>query len=43
MLKALELLSLGNLSIKEIAYNCGYNDEKYFNRPVSCFQPEGKK
>ena len=32
MLKALELLSLGNLSIKEIAYNCGYNDEKYFSR-----------
>lgn len=30
--KALELLSEGELSIKEIAFSCGYSDEKYFSR-----------
>ena len=32
MEKALELLSEGELSIKEIAFTCGYSDEKYFSR-----------
>lgn len=32
MNRALELLSESTLSIKEIAYSCGFTDEKYFSR-----------
>lgn len=32
MNKALDLLSDGNLSIKEVAISCGFSDEKYFSR-----------
>ena len=30
--KAVDMLSEGNFSIKEVAYACGFDDEKYFSR-----------
>ncbi len=32
--KAIELLVMGEQSIKEIAFKCGFNDEKYFSRLI---------
>ena len=29
---AKDLLSEGTVSIKEVAYSCGFSDEKYFTR-----------
>ena len=35
MKKALDLLTRGEMSVKEAAYACGYGDEKYFSRVFS--------
>ena len=33
--KAVDMLSKGDLSVKEVAYACGFGDEKYFSRVFS--------
>ena len=37
MNKALDLLSEGDRSVRAIAYECGYNDEKYFSKAFKQF------